>query len=182
MGLPPGFRGKAQRTPDTHEGGGFTGKGAPGRGCVAHPRHFLLLRCQPALGPCRGPDVSLHLHSREALSPSCSSAPDVQQVSSTPPPSQPLPPLSLVGPLSLVLPWACRSLATVRGQEHPSGGPRCSGPTACPLRTFICCEHDPSADHSSPCDFPSAPVSSHCSSCSLEGLCLLWGLLRKYFW
>lgn len=26
------------------------------------------------------------------------------------------------------------------------------------------------------------PVSFHCSSCSLEGLCLLWGLLIKYFW
>lgn len=158
MGLPPGFRGKAQRTPDTQEGGGLTGKGAPGRGCVAHPRHFLRLRCQPALGPCRGPDVFLHLHSQEALSLSRSSAPNVQQVSSsTPPPSQLLPPLSRAGLLSLVLPWACRSLVTVRAKEYPSGESWCSGPTACPLWTFICCKHDPSADHSSPCDFPSTP-------------------------
>ena len=157
MGLPPGFRGKAQRILDTQEGGGLTGKGAPGRGCVAHPRHFLWLRCQPALGPCRGPDVFLHLHFREALSPSCSSAPDMQPVSQCHRPPSCCLHCRRAGPLSLVLPWACRSLVTVRAQEHPSGGPRCSGPTACPLWTFICCKHDPSADHSSPCDFPSTP-------------------------
>ena len=94
-------------------------------------------------------------------SPSCSSAPDVQQgflLNTTSLPATAPAVVCGFGP-SLGLP----QLGGMRAQEHPSGGPWSSGPTladafpARPLWTFICCEHDPFADHSSPCDFLATP-------------------------
>lgn len=124
MGLSPGVRGKAQRSPDTQEGSAWTGKGAPSRGCVAHPRHSLRLRCHPALAARRGPDTFLHLHSRGALS--LLPAPQLRmcsRVSSSMPP----PPSRYSRHRVLVCSaWSCPGLAAAWGHKGPGASFRWS--------------------------------------------------------